>query len=552
MGGTRVGEGLDDGAAARSLRAHVKHGAILLVSDLDDSNADQGRLEQEATAAAGGAHPGPDRAALRGAARPAPLRARSSATTRSSTRASSRTPQSAMRQRSPRRSRGRCCCSEGSSSLLLAGNERWNGRLAVEEPPREEAARPPPAARSLALALRRHRARFSCCSRSTCARGRRPSSRDDLRFRALPAHRGLWRPPTILPGDPAATLHRHRRHDRLPARAAVLLVQPDRQQPRVAPGHPDAARVGAGEAPGPDRRRRRARSSAPIAANLLGVLVVTTPAPGSDQDAVTQILTRAAQYFQLAIAIDPTATSTRSRTSSSCFACSGPARGRSGATHEAATASAAAAAPDSRAAATDARDPRRVVPHAARRALRARRGGAARRARAHRAPVGADPATARAPRARPAGRRAGCGRARPAPRPRRRRRGAAGGRARAARERARRRAGVRPVRHVALDESASATRTMPTRLARAKRLALRLAADAARRADRHRLDDGPLAAEPHADDGQHALREDGRSSRSRSTSRLRASSTRRGPRPSPRSCRSSSRTSSRRACSDAC
>ena len=32
---------------------------------------------------------------------------------------------------------------------------------------------------------------------------------------------------------------------------------------------------------------------------------MTTPAPGSDQDAITQILTRGAQYFQLAIAIDP-------------------------------------------------------------------------------------------------------------------------------------------------------------------------------------------------------------------------------------------------------
>ena len=31
---------------------------------------------------------------------------------------------------------------------------------------------------------------------------------------------------------------------------------------------------------------------------------MTTPAPGSDQNAVTQILTRAAQYFQLAISID--------------------------------------------------------------------------------------------------------------------------------------------------------------------------------------------------------------------------------------------------------
>jgi hypothetical protein len=47
MGGTRVGAGL---AMARHAlrRAHVKQGAILLVSDLDDSNADQSRLEQEA------------------------------------------------------------------------------------------------------------------------------------------------------------------------------------------------------------------------------------------------------------------------------------------------------------------------------------------------------------------------------------------------------------------------------------------------------------------------------------------------------------------------
>ena len=47
MGGTRVGSGL---AMARQAlkRAHVKQGALLLVSDLDDSNADQSRLEQEA------------------------------------------------------------------------------------------------------------------------------------------------------------------------------------------------------------------------------------------------------------------------------------------------------------------------------------------------------------------------------------------------------------------------------------------------------------------------------------------------------------------------
>jgi len=47
MGGTRVAAGL---AMARTAlrRAHVKHGSILLVSDLDDSNADQGLLETEA------------------------------------------------------------------------------------------------------------------------------------------------------------------------------------------------------------------------------------------------------------------------------------------------------------------------------------------------------------------------------------------------------------------------------------------------------------------------------------------------------------------------
>jgi hypothetical protein len=47
MGGTRVAEGLKMARVALE-RARVKHGAILLVSDLDDSNADQGLLEQEA------------------------------------------------------------------------------------------------------------------------------------------------------------------------------------------------------------------------------------------------------------------------------------------------------------------------------------------------------------------------------------------------------------------------------------------------------------------------------------------------------------------------
>jgi hypothetical protein len=47
MGGTRIARGLKTAAEALA-RAKVKHGAILLVSDLDDSKADQGLLEEEA------------------------------------------------------------------------------------------------------------------------------------------------------------------------------------------------------------------------------------------------------------------------------------------------------------------------------------------------------------------------------------------------------------------------------------------------------------------------------------------------------------------------
>ena len=49
MGGTRVGPGLQM-AAASLRRAGISHGAILLISDLDDSDADAPMLEQEAVA----------------------------------------------------------------------------------------------------------------------------------------------------------------------------------------------------------------------------------------------------------------------------------------------------------------------------------------------------------------------------------------------------------------------------------------------------------------------------------------------------------------------
>jgi hypothetical protein len=128
-------------------------------------------------------------------------------------------------------------------------------------------------------------------------------ARDDLRFRALPAHKGLWRPPTILPGDAASRLIGT--GDAMAYRHALQYFWFARigSNPEVRQDTP-ALRASAQE------RIQSMIGSAPNAkqrsdaANLLGVLVVTTPAPGSDQDAVTQILTRAAQYFQLAISID--------------------------------------------------------------------------------------------------------------------------------------------------------------------------------------------------------------------------------------------------------
>jgi hypothetical protein len=127
--------------------------------------------------------------------------------------------------------------------------------------------------------------------------------RDDLRFRALPAHKSLWRPSTILPGDPASKLIGTARP--LAYRRALQYFWYSRigSNPEVRQDTP-ALRANAQE------RIQNLISSAPTrkqrsdAANLLGVLVVTTPAPGSDKDAVTQILTNAAKYFQLAIAID--------------------------------------------------------------------------------------------------------------------------------------------------------------------------------------------------------------------------------------------------------
>lgn len=128
-------------------------------------------------------------------------------------------------------------------------------------------------------------------------------TRDDLRFRAMASHVGLWRTPAALPGDPARSLLGL--GDALAYRRALQLfwysrvgADPESRQDIVA------IRVDA-----TDRLETLMTSAATAAersnaANLLGVLTVTTPA--SDVETQTQTLRRAAGYFQDAIGADPT------------------------------------------------------------------------------------------------------------------------------------------------------------------------------------------------------------------------------------------------------
>jgi hypothetical protein len=128
-------------------------------------------------------------------------------------------------------------------------------------------------------------------------------ARDDMRFRALPAHVHLWHPSTMLPGDPAS----------------LLIGTGSTTSYRDALQQFWYSRIGSDPEVRQDTPTLRAKaqnellgqiSSAPTAqersaaANLLGVLVVTTPSIGSDAGSTTQALTRAAQYFQQAVAID--------------------------------------------------------------------------------------------------------------------------------------------------------------------------------------------------------------------------------------------------------
>jgi hypothetical protein len=127
MGGTRIATGLEMARVALR-RAGLRHGAILLVSDLDDSNSDQGLLDQEA---------------LKLRAQHIPVRivplfaaARNVSLFKALFGNSSIVDPSVFTHTAKRRAASVAAAQPwtllllgGALVLLLAGNERWNGRL---------------------------------------------------------------------------------------------------------------------------------------------------------------------------------------------------------------------------------------------------------------------------------------------------------------------------------------------------------------------------------------------------------------------------------------
>ena len=128
--------------------------------------------------------------------------------------------------------------------------------------------------------------------------------RDDMRFRALLDHNDLWKPATILPGDPAGWLLQA--SDTIAWRHALQSFW--------------YTHIGANPQSAADLPKLRARAQAQLldlttsaktaeersdAANLLGVLVITTPISAGSQSAQIQVLKQSIQYFTQAVELDP-------------------------------------------------------------------------------------------------------------------------------------------------------------------------------------------------------------------------------------------------------
>lgn len=131
-------------------------------------------------------------------------------------------------------------------------------------------------------------------------------SRDDMRFRAMRdlPFASLWKPATVLPGDPAGR----------------ILSTSDTVAWRRALQAFWYTHVGANPQAAQDLPSLRAAAQSRLlhlmdvaktaeersdAANLLGVLVITTPLSAGNQQAQLQVIKQAIGYFQQAITLDP-------------------------------------------------------------------------------------------------------------------------------------------------------------------------------------------------------------------------------------------------------
>jgi hypothetical protein len=128
--------------------------------------------------------------------------------------------------------------------------------------------------------------------------------RDDMRFRVLLDHKDLWKPSTILPGDPAGAVLNT--GDTIAWRHALqsfwythIYASPEAQQnlPKLRAETQGRLLDLMSSAKTPAERSG--------AANLLGVLVITTPIAAVSQTEQTQVIKQSISYFQQAVELDP-------------------------------------------------------------------------------------------------------------------------------------------------------------------------------------------------------------------------------------------------------
>ncbi len=299
--GTNISKGLVIGELALQ-RAGVKHGAIVLISDLADSSGDQGALLAAATALNKAHIPvriiavnaGPtDKgvfAALFGAnAFVKPTAYRSTATEKVEPFVAA-WPWSLI-------------VVGVVLAALLAANELLNTRLRPEPADMTRLRRAAPLI--VAVVLLGFSVMFAILAVDIHAWQER-MRRDDATFDTFRNKQGLWRSPAILPGDPAYQLlgiadPRAYRHAVQRFWHSQIAVQRLGNNPWQS--HLNAARVVAGNDLLAAAQTGRTSTERSRAANFLGVMTITTPTVnnGSKEEAFA----RAAAYFQQAILTDP-------------------------------------------------------------------------------------------------------------------------------------------------------------------------------------------------------------------------------------------------------